>query len=119
VDEVHVLTSLAGFEALLRGVRVVVWGCPFYMGWGLTEDRESLPRRTRRLGIDELVAAALIVYPTYVSQNSGRFATVERALDELLAWKEQRPAVSGPAGLGRAIWRQVLRCSVSLRRRWG
>jgi capsular polysaccharide export protein len=119
VDEVHVLTSLAGFEALLRGVRVVVWGCPFYMGWGLTEDRESLPRRTRRRGIDDLVAAALILYPVYVSRSSGRFATPERAVDELLTWKAQRPAVSGPAGLGRAIWRLVLRCAVSLRRRWG
>jgi capsular polysaccharide export protein len=119
VDEVHVLTSLAGFEALLRGVKVVVWGCPFYMGWGLTEDRLSLSRRSRRVSLDGLVAAALILYPTYVSQGSGRFASVERALDELLCWRENRPAVSGAAGLGRAIWRQLLRCAVSLRRSWG
>ncbi len=39
-DEVHTLTSLAGFEALLRGKRVVTWGRPFYAGWGLTEDRD-------------------------------------------------------------------------------
>jgi capsular polysaccharide export protein len=119
VDEVHVLTSLAGFEALLRGVKVVVWGCPFYMGWGLTEDRLSLSRRSRRVSLDGLVAAALILYPTYVSQESGRFASVERALDELLFWRQHRPAVSGAAGLWRAIWRLLLRCVVSLRRSWG
>jgi capsular polysaccharide export protein len=119
VDEVHVLTSLAGFEALLRGVRVVVWGCPFYMGWGLTEDRLTLPRRSRTVSLDGLVAAALILYPTYVSQESGRFASVERALDELLFWRQYRPAVSGAAGLWRAIWRLLLRCVVSLRRSWG
>ncbi|MCK7513769.1 MAG: hypothetical protein MZV70_63660 [Desulfobacterales bacterium] len=46
VDEVHTLTSLAGFEALLRGKRVVAYGQPFYAGWGLTTD--FLPPRARR-----------------------------------------------------------------------
>ena len=64
VDEVHVLTSLAGFEALQRGKRVVTYGQPFYAGWGLTEDIYPVDRRTRRLSLDELVAGALIVYPT-------------------------------------------------------
>jgi capsular polysaccharide export protein len=39
VDELHTMTSLAGFEALLRGRRVVVYGRPFYAGWGLTIDQ--------------------------------------------------------------------------------
>ena len=38
IDELHTLTSLAGFEALLRGRRVVVYGRPWYAGWGLTDD---------------------------------------------------------------------------------
>jgi capsular polysaccharide export protein len=37
-DVVHTMTSLAGFDALLRGKRVVVYGQPFYAGWGLTDD---------------------------------------------------------------------------------
>ena len=32
------MTSLAGFEALLRGKPVTTHGQPFYAGWGLTED---------------------------------------------------------------------------------
>ncbi|MBK1649519.1 capsular polysaccharide biosynthesis protein [Rhabdochromatium marinum] len=87
VDAVWVLTSLAGFEALLRGKRVVCHGQPFYAGWGLTEDKLPLARRTRRLSLDELVAGTLLLYPSYVSRVTGRYTTAERALDELLAWR--------------------------------
>jgi capsular polysaccharide export protein len=67
VDEVHVNTSLAGFEALLRNKRVVTYGVPFYAGWGLTEDRGPVPsRRSARRTLDELVAATLLVYPRYL-----------------------------------------------------
>jgi len=67
VDEVHCITSLAGFEALLRGTPVTTHGVPFYAGWGLTRDLGSIPsRRTRRRSLDELVAATLILYPRYV-----------------------------------------------------
>ncbi|WP_305669843.1 capsule biosynthesis protein [Falsiroseomonas sp.] len=65
VDEVHTITSLTGFEALLRGLPVTCWGTPFYAGWGLTEDRgpPATPPRTRKLTLDEMVAGALILYP--------------------------------------------------------
>lgn len=65
IDELHTMTSLAGFEALLRGRRVVVYGRPFYAGWGLTEDRTPLDRG-RRLSLYELVAGVLILYPRYL-----------------------------------------------------
>ena len=70
VDEVHTLTSLAGFEALLKGVAVSTYGLPFYAGWGITEDRERSSRRTRRLTLDELVAGTLILYPRYAHRPS-------------------------------------------------
>jgi len=67
VSSVHVITSLAGFEALMRGREVTTHGTPFYAGWGLTRDMGPIPlRRTRRRSLDELVAAALILYPRYV-----------------------------------------------------
>src|SRR5437588_4524810 len=83
VDEVHVLTSLAGFEALLRGKLVVCYGLPFYAGWGLTQDVEPLPRRRRRLSVNELAAGTLIAYPTYVSRRPGRYISSAQAPDEL------------------------------------
>ena len=88
IDTVELLTSLAGFEALLRGKQVTCHGNPFYAGWGLTEDLHRHPRRTRRLTVDELVAGALIVYPVYVSRTTGAFTTPERALHELAHWRE-------------------------------
>lgn len=101
VDEVHVLTSLAGFEALLRGKLVTCYGQPFYAGWGLTRDVAPLSRRTRRLVLDELVAGALIEYPKYVSRASGKLTTPELALDELLAWRAKGAALPW--------WRKPLR----------
>ena len=66
VDALHVITSLAGFEALLRGKEVITHGMPFYAGWGLTRDLMPLPpRRGRRRTLDELVAGTLILYPRY------------------------------------------------------
>jgi capsular polysaccharide export protein len=72
VDEVHVNTSLAGFEALMRGRVVVTHGVPFYAGWGLTRDLGAVPARRRaQRTIDELVAAALLLYPRYLDPQTG------------------------------------------------
>lgn len=72
VDAVHVLSSLAGFEALLRGKDVTCHGTPFYAGWGLTRDLAATPtRRKRRIGINELAAAVLLLYPRYLDPVTG------------------------------------------------
>ena len=65
-DRVETLSSLTGFEALIRHKPVTVHGLPFYAGWGLTEDLMMTPRRTRQRTLDELVAIALILYPRYI-----------------------------------------------------
>jgi capsular polysaccharide export protein len=102
VDVVHVMTSLAGFEALLRGKKVVCHGLPFYAGWGLTQDVLPMRRRTRKLSIDELVAGVLLEYPTYVSRATGQICPAEQALAELQEWR------SG-ARAGLPLWRKILR----------
>jgi capsular polysaccharide export protein len=67
VDALHVITSLAGFEALLRGKDVTTHGTPFYAGWGLTRDLGNVPPRRRHgLTLDALVAGTLILYSRYV-----------------------------------------------------
>jgi len=87
--EVHTMTSLAGFDALLRGKKVVVYGRPFYAGWGLTQDRLPFAalkkvdgptpsaRRARTLTLDELVAGALLHYPLYWDWILKGFTTCE------------------------------------------
>ena len=62
----HTITSLVGFESLLKRKKVFTYGLPFYAGWGLTDDRISCPRRKRKLSLTELVAGSLILYPRYL-----------------------------------------------------
>ncbi len=102
VDELHTMTSLAGFEALLRGKKVTCYGQPFYAGWGLTADMLPVERRTRKLTLDELVYSVLILYPTYVSWTTCSVTVPEQALDELLAWREQ-------SGVQAPWWRKLFR----------
>ncbi|UAK24095.1 capsular polysaccharide export protein, LipB/KpsS family [Sphingomonas nostoxanthinifaciens] len=89
VDGVHVLSSLTGFEALLRGLEVTVHGQPFYAGWGLTRDLAApLPRRGRRLTLAELVAGTLILYPRYIDPVTELPCPPEILLDRLAAgWR--------------------------------
>jgi capsular polysaccharide export protein len=93
VDELHVISSLAGFEALLRRLKVVCHGMPFYAGWGLCEapnmSQEVLARRGRDLTLDELVAGVLLDYANYRSPHDGSEWTAEQALDELAAQSAQ------------------------------
>ncbi|PWE33287.1 beta-3-deoxy-D-manno-oct-2-ulosonic acid transferase [Maritimibacter sp. 55A14] len=83
-DEVWTMTSLLGFEALLRGVPVHCLGAPFYAGWGLTEDHGPVPERRRaRPCLTGLTHAALIGYPRYFDPLTGRACPVEVVLDRL------------------------------------
>lgn len=91
IDEVHTMTSLLGFEALLRGAKVVCHGLPFYASWGLTEDKIVCSRRTRELSLDELVHGALIAYPRYYNYERGCFVEPEQAVVQLAAIAETGP----------------------------
>jgi capsular polysaccharide export protein len=112
VDELHVMTSLAGFEGLLRGKPVVCHGRPFYSGWGLTRDIDPPPRRSRRLTLDELTAGALIAYPLYFDRNGTRLVTPQQAVDTLVHWKR---TAGGTVPWWRQVSRVVLRHVVGVR----
>ena len=112
VDEVHTLTSLTGFEALLRGKPVTCYGQPFYAGWGLTTDLYPPARRTRRLQLDELVAGVLILYPCYIDPVTLLPCGPEIVLDRL-----RDPALHRPTLLIKARRAQGL-ISNHVRRWW-
>ena len=117
-DVVHTMTSLTGFDALLRGKRVVVYGQPFYAGWGLTDD--VLPdgaafarrrQRGRALTLDELVAGTLLRYPIYWDWQLKGYTTCEAVLHRIV---EQRTALEASGGLeklrlgfARRQWRKL------------
>lgn len=95
-DVVHTISSLTGFEALLRGKSVVCYGLPFYAGFGLTDDVievnntlkvNALGRRTRPnlppLTLEELIYATLIDYPMYHLPHKMGLATPEQVIAHL------------------------------------
>jgi len=90
-DEVHTMTSLSGFDALLRGKRVVTYGMPFYAGWGLTEDMDPNPwrRRHRRLTLDMLVAGALLLYPRYRDPRTGTVLDAQETAERLARLRDE------------------------------
>lgn len=82
-DEVHTMTSLSGFEALLHGRAVHCYGGPFYAGWGLTVDHFPLPARQRQVSVDGLVHAVMLAYPRYVLPGAPGFASAEQVMHHL------------------------------------
>ena len=93
VDEVHTISSLTGFEALLRDLKVVCYGLPFYAGWGLTVDIDThlspkadyLLRRQRHtsLTLEQLLYSTLIDYPLYRLPAGYGLAQVEQVINYL------------------------------------
>lgn len=93
VDAVWTMTSLAGFEALLRDVPVTTLGLPFYAGWGLTTDLCPIPeRRGQFTSLEGLAHAALIDYPRYFDPVTGQACPIEVVLDRLNAGQIPSPA---------------------------
>ncbi|POH28924.1 MULTISPECIES: capsular polysaccharide biosynthesis protein [Sinorhizobium] len=115
IDHVYTITSLAGFEALMRGIEVTNAGSPFYAGWGLTDDRQSNPRRGRRLSLQALFAGAYLLYPRYFDPVTGEqtsfeatVAAIKRQLDEPDLRQPSRPAWRPWGPYGVLGWRHLL-----------
>ncbi|WP_246020461.1 capsular polysaccharide biosynthesis protein [Aliigemmobacter aestuarii] len=104
---VYVVSSQMGFEAILAGHRPRVFGQPFYAGWGLTEDEQPIPRRTRQLTRAQLFAGAMILAPTWYDPCRGRLCSFEEAVDQLeaevRAFREDR---QGHVALGMRLWKR-------------
>ncbi len=117
VDEVWTMTSLTGFEALLRGCRVVTLGAPFYAGWGLTRDLGPVPARRLhgpRPSLEALVHATLIDYPRYFDPITGSPCPVETVVNRLKTGKIPTP---GPVNRGLAKLQGALASRAYLWRR--
>lgn len=96
MDRVYVVTSTMGFEALLAGKSVSVFGLPWYAGWGATDDRQTCPRRLPHAGrprsVDELFAAAYFHYTRYLNPVTHQRGTIFDVIDWLVM---QRGAAFG------------------------
>ena len=91
VDHVSTITSLIGFEALLRGKSVTCFGAPFYAGWGLTDDRGAIPeRRQAKVSLQGLIHASLVDYPNYWDPVTGAPCPIETILERFAQGRVQR-----------------------------
>ncbi|MFB2594195.1 capsular polysaccharide biosynthesis protein [Paracoccus sp. p4-l81] len=105
---VYAVTSQLGYEAVLAGHRPVIFGQPFYAGWGLTEDRAApLPRRGITHDAASLFAVTHLTAPIWVSPCLDRCLTFEEAVDQLeaeaRAWREDR---AGYVALNMRLWKR-------------
>ncbi len=104
---VYTVSSQLGFEAILAGHRPVVFGQPFYAGWGLTDDRMPIDRRQRRLTKAQLFAAAMIKYPVWYDPYRDRLCSFETAMDtleaEVRAYREDH---QGWVAAGMRLWKR-------------
>jgi capsular polysaccharide export protein len=98
VAEVWTMTSLLGFEALIRGVPVTCLGAPFYAGWGLTRDQAPVPDRRGTADLATLVHATLIAYPRYWDPISRQPCPPEVVLDRLSSG-----TIPAPGALNRLV----------------
>lgn len=88
-DKVYVCTTQFGFEALMCGKEVHVFGMPFYAGWGLTHDRQKCERRTNTRTLEEVFYIAYIMYSYYVNPEKECRCEIEEAMDYLLKLRDE------------------------------
>ena len=118
--EVQTLTSLTGFDALLRGKSVTTYGEPFYAGWGLSTDRAgrtaNLSRRRRKLTHEQLIAGTLLRYPVYWDEALRGYTNAAATVAHIIA---ERARLEASGGLQRMrhgyLRRQYRRASIVLR----
>jgi capsular polysaccharide export protein len=88
-DKVYVCTTQFGFEALMCGKEVHVFGMPFYAGWGLTIDAKKCERRTNKRSLAEIFYIAYIIYSHYVNPETKQPCEIEEAMEYLLSLRKE------------------------------
>jgi capsular polysaccharide export protein len=88
--KVYTKTSQMGFEALLVGCDTVCFGMPFYAGWGVTDDRVDCPRRNRQLKIEEVFAAAYILYSKYYNPITNQKSDLDDTIRTIIKVKNSQ-----------------------------
>ena len=89
VDKVYVCTSQLGFEALMMGKEVHVFGMPFYAGYGLTIDYQKCERRTNKRTLEEIFYITYINYSYYVNPEKEERCEIEEAIYYLIKLRRE------------------------------
>ncbi len=105
---VYTVSSQLGFEAIFADHKPRVFGQPFYAGWGLTDDENPVPRRTRVLTRSQLFGAAMILYPKWYDPYRDKLCELECVIDTLEAQaREWREDHNGHVAMGMRLWKRA------------
>lgn len=89
MDKVYVCTSQLGFEALMCGKEVHVFGMPFYAGWGVTIDYQKCKRRNKKRSLEEIFYVVYIICSIYVSHTNKCITSIENTIKELVILRKK------------------------------
>lgn len=87
-DRVYVCTSQFGFEALMCGKDVQIFGRPFYAGYGVGTNRQTMQRQRQR-SLEEIFYLAYIQYTHYINPFTQKPCEIEEAMESLVKLREQ------------------------------
>lgn len=84
VKKVYTVSSMLGFEALMLGKDVKVYGCPIYAGWGITDDVKKflLINRNIKRSLEEIFFVIYIRSQVYLN-SLGQECEIENFLEDL------------------------------------
>jgi len=94
VDEVYVMSSGVGFDALITGKPVRCFGVPFYAGWGLTTDMTPVMNKRRNLTVEALFAGIYFKYTMFFHPESRTECEMEDCLEWISNHKINYPPIS-------------------------
>ncbi len=89
VDKVYVCSTQLGFEALMAGKEVHVFGMPFYAGWGLTIDAQTNPRRSNRRTLEEVFYIFYVLYTKWINPDTNKRCTIDESIDYLIRLRDE------------------------------
>jgi capsular polysaccharide export protein len=89
VDKVYVCSTQFGFEALMAGKEVHVFGMPFYAGWGLTIDDQKNQRRTNKRSLEEVFYIFYILYTHWMNPKTGKVCSIDESIDYLIRLRDE------------------------------
>ena len=105
--KVYCVTSQMGLEAIFAGHRPVVFGMPFYAGWGLSDDRHADMRHKGWRNREHLFWAAYIKYALwydpYFKRASNFFTTAYVLAAKARHWRD---GSRGAVLVGMRLWKR-------------
>ncbi|MGL4675815.1 MAG: capsular polysaccharide biosynthesis protein, partial [Wohlfahrtiimonas sp.] len=115
MDRVYTATSQMGFEACMMKKDVVVFGVPWYSGWGLTDDRHAdivqlkVENRRRSASLEEVFAASYLQYCRYLNPYTNERGNIFDVIHYLVDMQRHTELLSGEIWcVGLSWWKRKI-----------